>query len=56
MRATKGAIEDVWINSDTFDPTYRVIGGSKPQGLCGSGLIALLAEMFLTGVVDKSGN
>jgi len=56
MRATKGAIEDVWINGDTFDPTYRVIGGVKPHGLCGSGLIALLAEMFLTGVVDKSGN
>ncbi|HLE50770.1 MAG TPA: ASKHA domain-containing protein [Anaerolineales bacterium] len=56
MRATKGAIEDVWINGDTFDPTYRVIGGARPHGLCGSGLIALLAEMFLTGVVDKSGN
>ena len=56
MRATKGAIEDVWINGDTLNPTYRVIGGVKPRGLCGSGLIALLAEMFLTGVVDKSGN
>jgi uncharacterized 2Fe-2S/4Fe-4S cluster protein (DUF4445 family) len=56
MRATKGAIEDVWINPDTFEPTYRVIGGVKPRGLCGSGLIALLAEMFLTGVIDKGGN
>jgi uncharacterized 2Fe-2S/4Fe-4S cluster protein (DUF4445 family) len=56
MRATQGAIEEVWINGDTYEPTYRVIGGVKPQGICGSGLIALLAEMFLTGVIDKSGN
>ena len=56
MRATRGAIEEVWINSDTYEPTYRVIGGVKPSGLCGSGLISLLAEMFLTGVVDKGGN
>jgi uncharacterized 2Fe-2S/4Fe-4S cluster protein (DUF4445 family) len=56
MRATKGAIEEVWINSDTREPTYRVIGGVKPRGICGSGLISLLSEMFLTGVVDKAGN
>ncbi len=56
MRATKGAIEEVWINGETFEPTYRVIGGGKPRGLCGSGLISLLAEMFLTGVVDKGGH
>ncbi len=56
MRATKGAIEEVWINGDTYDPSFRVIGGVKPRGLCGSGLISLLAEMFLTGVVDKGGS
>jgi uncharacterized 2Fe-2S/4Fe-4S cluster protein (DUF4445 family) len=56
LRATKGAIEEVWINNDTFEPTYRVIGGVKPRGICGSGLISLLAEMFMTGVVDKAGN
>jgi uncharacterized 2Fe-2S/4Fe-4S cluster protein (DUF4445 family) len=56
MRATKGAIEDAWINVENFEPTYRVIGGVRPRGLCGSGLIALLAEMFLTGVIDKGGN
>jgi uncharacterized 2Fe-2S/4Fe-4S cluster protein (DUF4445 family) len=56
MRATKGAIEEVWVNGDTYEPTYRVIGGGKPRGLCGSGLISLLAEMFLTGVVDKGGH
>jgi len=60
MRATKGAIEEVWISGpeapNPYEPTYRVIGGVKPRGICGSGLISLLAEMFLTGVVDKSGN
>ena len=56
MRASKGAIEEVWVNSHTYEPTYRVIGGGKPRGLCGSGLISLLAELFLTGVLDKGGN
>ena len=59
MRATKGAIEECWISGENsshpFEPTYRVIGNNKPRGICGSGLISLLAEMFLTGVVDKGG-
>ena len=56
MRATSGAIEEVWINSTSFEPTVRVIGNGKPRGLCGSGLISLLAELFMTGLVDKGGN
>jgi uncharacterized 2Fe-2S/4Fe-4S cluster protein (DUF4445 family) len=56
MRATTGAIEEVWINSTTLEPTYRVIGGGKPKGICGSGLISLLSEAFLTGIIDKAGN
>ncbi|MEW6406987.1 MAG: ASKHA domain-containing protein, partial [Chloroflexota bacterium] len=56
MRATQGAIEEVWISGETLEPTYRVIGGGKPKGICGSGLIALLSEAFLTGVLDKAGN
>ena len=56
MRATTGAIEEVWINGETFEPTIRVIGKNKPSGLCGSGLISLLAEMFITGVTDKAGH
>jgi uncharacterized 2Fe-2S/4Fe-4S cluster protein (DUF4445 family) len=59
MRATKGAIEECWISGESsahpLEPTYRVIGNVKPRGICGSGLISLLAEMFLTGVVDKGG-
>ena len=58
IRATIGAIEEVWINGDTLEPAYRVIGreGEKPMGVCGSGLLSLLAEMFVTGVVDRAGN
>jgi uncharacterized 2Fe-2S/4Fe-4S cluster protein (DUF4445 family) len=56
MRATSGAIEEVWIDDDTFEPSYRVIGDERPRGICGSGLISLLAEMFISGVVDKAGN
>jgi uncharacterized 2Fe-2S/4Fe-4S cluster protein (DUF4445 family) len=55
MRATTGAIDEVWINTDTLDATWRVIGGGKPKGLCGSALISLLAEMLMTGVINKSG-
>ncbi|RME73763.1 MAG: DUF4445 domain-containing protein [Chloroflexi bacterium] len=65
MRATTGAIEEVWVNGDTFEPTYRVIPNPRleaqgqptpPRGLCGSGLISLLAELFITGALDKAGN
>lgn len=56
MRATQGAIEEVWVHSDTFEPTYRVIGGTKPVGICGSGLISLMAELFVTGVIDRGGH
>ncbi len=55
MMATTGAIEEVWINSNTFEPTYDTIGDAPPKGICGSGLISLLAEMFITGVIDKAG-
>lgn len=56
MRATTGAIEEVWINGFNYEPSYRVIGGVKPSGICGSGLISLLAELFMTGVIDKAGH
>ncbi len=55
MRATIGAIEDVWINAENFEPSYRTIGDVSPRGICGSGMISLLGEMFITGVVDKAG-
>jgi uncharacterized 2Fe-2S/4Fe-4S cluster protein (DUF4445 family) len=56
MRATAGAIEEVWIDDSTLEASYRVIGDEKPRGICGSGLISLLAEMFISGAMDKRGN
>lgn len=56
MRAARGAIEEVWIDGHSYEPTVRVIGGGPPRGLCGSGLISLLAELFITGILDKGGH
>ncbi|MEN8097594.1 MAG: ASKHA domain-containing protein [Chloroflexota bacterium] len=56
MRATEGAMDEVWVNEDTYESSYRVIGNVPPKGMCGSALINLLAEMFITGVMDKAGN
>ncbi len=55
MRATAGAIEEVWIDPHTYEPTCQTIGGLPARGICGSGMIGLLAEMFITGVIDKAG-
>jgi uncharacterized 2Fe-2S/4Fe-4S cluster protein (DUF4445 family) len=56
MPAGTGAIEDVTINSDTLEPTIKVIGDILPLGICGSGMISALAEMLNTGIVDKAGH
>jgi len=55
MRATTGAIEDVRIDSLTLEPTVTVIDDARPMGVCGSGMIAVLAEMLVTGIVNRSG-
>jgi len=55
MRAVKGAIETVRINPDTFEPMILTIGQTKPKGVCGSGLIDALAELFLTGIITEKG-
>ncbi len=55
MRAMEGAIEEVEIDPKTYDVNYRVIGDVKPIGICGSGMIDALAEMYLTGVIDQKG-
>jgi len=54
MPATTGAIDRLKIGVDgTVD--YRVIGEGKPKGVCGSGLIDLLSELFVHGFVDRHG-
>jgi uncharacterized 2Fe-2S/4Fe-4S cluster protein (DUF4445 family) len=56
MRATAGAIDEVWVNTRTGEADVHVIGGGKPRGICGSGLISLVAELFQAGILDKGGN
>ena len=56
MRAAEGAIEDIFIDDVTLEPTFRTIDDAPAVGICGSGLIDLLGELFITGIVDKSGH
>jgi len=52
MRAMEGAVDRIRINDD-LSTTYHVIGGGPPLGICGSGLIDLLSEMYTHGVIDR---
>lgn len=55
MRATEGAIDTVSINPRTFEPEVTVIGGGIPEGICGSGIIDAVSEMFLKGIITPKG-
>ncbi|MDD1674305.1 MAG: ASKHA domain-containing protein [Methanomicrobiales archaeon] len=55
MRANPGAIEKIELDDDTFTPAYTTIGNGRPRGICGSGLIDLLAELFRACVIDRTG-
>ena len=55
MRAAHGAIEQVEINPESGIASYQTIGNIKPIGICGSGMISLLANLFLTGWIDAVG-
>lgn len=55
MRAGKGAIEQVKINPTTFEPMILTIGRVKPLGICGSGLIDIVAELIEVGLIDQNG-
>jgi uncharacterized 2Fe-2S/4Fe-4S cluster protein (DUF4445 family) len=64
MRAAPGAIERVRIDPGTLEVKFRVIGKEKwndemknpgALGICGSGIIDTIAELYRTGIIDKSG-
>lgn len=55
MRATRGAVEQVRINKLDYEPMIMTVENRKPIGICGSGLIDLLAELFLAGVINEKG-
>ncbi|TCV66744.1 uncharacterized 2Fe-2S/4Fe-4S cluster protein (DUF4445 family) [Neorhizobium sp. R1-B] len=70
QRAAPGAIERVRINPVTLEPRFRVIGAEQwsdepgfaeavaatgVTGICGSGIIEVVAEMFLSGIISEDG-
>jgi uncharacterized 2Fe-2S/4Fe-4S cluster protein (DUF4445 family) len=55
IRAIEGAIDSIKINPKNFKAEYTTIGNTKPKGICGSGFIDLLAEMFRNGIMDSGG-
>jgi len=55
MVASTGAIEDFTINTSNLEPEVGTIGGTKPKGICGTGLINIVAGLFEAGVIDANG-
>lgn len=55
MRAMDGAIEACVIDKDTMEPVLSVIGGERPVGLCGSGIIDVIAELFHASIINGKG-
>ncbi|MBS6397571.1 MAG: DUF4445 domain-containing protein [Clostridiales bacterium] len=57
MRATDGAIEACTIDPVTMEPTFRIVGeeGQQPVGLCGSGIIDVIAELFRCRIISPKG-
>ena len=55
MRAASGAIDSVRIRPRDMAVSTTTIDDGPPAGLCGTGLIDALSEMFLAGLLDRSG-
>jgi uncharacterized 2Fe-2S/4Fe-4S cluster protein (DUF4445 family) len=53
MRAADGAIERLRIDGDKIQ--YQTINGAPPVGICGSGILDSLAQLYLAGAIDESG-
>jgi uncharacterized 2Fe-2S/4Fe-4S cluster protein (DUF4445 family) len=56
MGGEMGAINEVRIDPETFDPTISVIGDSKPRGICGTGTISLMAALLDTDLFLSRGS
>lgn len=56
MRATEGAIEGVVLDRDAGGIRLQIIGGDvEPRGICGSGLIDIVAQLRLAGLLKENG-
>lgn len=54
MRAIEGAIYNLDIG-DNCEVRYKTIASAEPKGICGSGMIELISEMFRKGIIDNQG-
>ncbi len=55
IRATSGAIEAVNIDPISLEPMILTINRKRPVGICGSGIISILANLYKVGLIDKAG-
>jgi uncharacterized 2Fe-2S/4Fe-4S cluster protein (DUF4445 family) len=55
MIATNGAIDEFTINPSDLEPIIGTIGGEKAKGICGSGLISIIAGLLEAGVISQNG-
>lgn len=57
MRATDGAIEACTLDRDTMEPKLSIVGdpGQRPVGICGSGIIDIISELFRCGIINAKG-
>lgn len=55
MRAAPGAVENVVIDTGKWRLEYKTIDGNPPVGICGSGLIDLVAQLYLARIIDFRG-
>ncbi|KXB06231.1 ferredoxin [candidate division MSBL1 archaeon SCGC-AAA382A20] len=55
MRAAPGAIQYVRIDPSTYEPKLDIIENEPARGLCGSGIIDIVAEMVRTGILQQNG-
>ena len=57
MRATDGAVEAATVDGATMEPILSVIGnpGQKVVGICGSGIIDLISELYRVGIINARG-
>jgi uncharacterized 2Fe-2S/4Fe-4S cluster protein (DUF4445 family) len=56
MHAGSGAIENITIDGETLEPMIITIGHTNPRGICGSGLIAVVAELLAVNIIDRRGS
>jgi uncharacterized 2Fe-2S/4Fe-4S cluster protein (DUF4445 family) len=55
MRAGSGAIENIYIHTETLEPMIVTVGNTNPRGICGSGLIAIVPELLDAAIIDQRG-